>query len=297
MLPRAESKHRSLAFTDSDTFAYFETSMAGSAVPLDKIFEANPLLRDASPELQKFGLNLGDIVTTFGSEIALVSDWESGGLAFPSLFAAVEVRDAEKARKFADLITSVMATDGALIEKEHLGAKLWSVKAAVPLFQPTLALNGTHLMFGLNVASVKAALDHAASGKSALAESGTFTSSLKTVGDTNNGLAYVDCAQLLGRLYDRARPFITSSIASDPKISKFLDASLVPKTEVLTRHMLPFVLSLHNGEHGFEMESTGPVTYVTGVGGVAFLAGLSGAFWMRASSPAPEAPREIEKAQ
>lgn len=274
-LPRTESQHRSLAFTGEDTFAYLESAMATTGLTMDKFFEKNPIFHEVSAALEKHGLTLADISQTFGPEIAIVSDWETGGLAFPTVFAAVEVRDAEKARKFAAMITDLMKSEGELTEKEHRGAKLWSIAGPVPIVQPTLALSGKHLMLGLNTGTVTAALDREASGKSVLAESAAFTGALKTVGETNGGLAYIDSARLVERIYDRVRPFIATAIAGDSTLSNFLDASELPKTAALTRHMPPFVAAFQAGEHGYVVESTGPVTYFTGVVGVAFVAGFT----------------------
>ncbi len=291
VLPRVESKHHSLAFTGADTFAYLETTLASAGVPFEKLAEIDPTWKMIAGELQKEGLTVADITQTFGAEIAVVSDWESGALAIPTLFIAAEVRDAEKARKFATLITRAMESEGRLIEKEHRGVKLWTMKGDLPLVQPTLALSGTHLMFGLNPASVTAALDHAASGKSALAGTAAFTGALGTVGDTNAGLAYADPARLTERLYERVRPFIANAIAGSPQLSRILDASMLPKVETLARHMPPFIAGFHSGERGFVIESTGPVSYVTGVGGVGMLAGLAVPFfWLRAEAPAVPRP-------
>jgi len=298
VLPRMESKHRSLAFTGEDTFAYLESSLATMGMTVDKLIESNPLLKEAGSELEKHGLTLADISHTFGPEISFVSDWESGGLAIPTAFAAVEVRDLEKARKFIGMITEAIDPEGKLIEKEHRGAKLWSMKGPVPLVQPTVALSGTHLMFGLNPGTVTAALDHLASGKSALAESASFTGALKTVGEPNGGLGFIDSARLVERLYDRMRPFIAVAIAGNPKVSEFLDASMLPKTAALARHMPPFVAGFHAGQHGYVVESTGPVTYVAGVGGVALIAGFSIPVMTAARARAAEkAARGAEKQQ
>ncbi len=273
--PRIESKHRSRAFTGEDTLAYLEAGIVSSGFDFQKLWEGNPIFKGLAADLGKHGLVVADIAKAFGPELAVVSDWESGGLAFPALFVAAEVRDAEKARKFADMITEAMSANGPLLEKDYHGTKLWSAKAAIPLMQPTLALNGTHLMFGLNQGSVTSALAHAASGKSALAESAAFIGALKTVGEPNAGLAYLDSARLFERLYDRARPFIANAIAGNPQISALLDVSKLPKTATLSRHLPPFVASLQSRMRGALIETTGPVTYVTGVGGLAFIAGFS----------------------
>ena len=259
VLPRSESKHRSLAFTGEDTFAYVETNVAGAVAAVEKIAEFEPSIKDSS-ELGQFGLSFDDIPKTFGSEIAIVSDWESGALAFPTLFASVELKDAEKGRKFGGLITSAMGSGGEVIQKDYHGTMLWSLKGPIPLFQPTLAVTDTHLMFGINQGSVTAALDHAKDGKS-IAGSAPFVAAMKTVADSNDGLAYVDCGRLVERLYERARPFITDAIAHSPELAKHFDVSLLPKIETLKRNMPSFLAGFQAGQHGYVIESTGPVTY------------------------------------
>ncbi len=286
-LPAMDSQHHSLGFTSEDTFAYLESNLASAGVNFEKLFEKNPLATELTAALQKHGLTLGDIVQTFGSEISFLSDWESGGLAMPTLFVGIEVRDVEKARKFATMISGFMQSEGKLIEKEHGGAKLWSVNGPVPLVQPTLALSGTHLMFGLNPVSVKGAIDRLASGKTALTQSEKFPGALKTVGGTNAGLAYLDSARLVERIYDRVRPFLAGAIAGNRKLSQYLDASTLPKTPALTKHMPPFVAAFQAREHGYVVESTGPLTYVAGVVSVAVVAGAAIPFVIGARMPVP----------
>ncbi len=294
-LPQMDSKHHSLAFTGEDTFAYLESHLATVGTNFEKLFEKNPMADEITAALEKHGLTIADITQTFGSEISFVSDWESGGLAFPTLFAAVEVRDVEKARKFATMITGFMQSGKKLIEKEHGGAKLWSVDGPVPLVQPTLALSGTHLMFGLNPATVNAALDRAASGKIALTQSAQFNGALKTVGETNAGLAYIDSARLIERIYDRVRPFIAGAIAGNAKVSEYLDASALPRTPALTKHMPPFIAAFQSSEHGYVVESTGPLTYLTGTFGVAIVAGFTIPFFTAARMQAlPKVPAPVE---
>jgi hypothetical protein len=272
VLPRAESKHRSLAFTGEDTYAYLETNVATAVAAVEKIAEVEPSIKD-SGEFAQFGLSFEDIAKTFGSELVIASDWESGALSLPTLFAAVELKDAEKGRKFAGMITNAMGTEGEVTKKDYHGTMLWSLKVPIPFFQPTIAVTDTHLMFGINQDSVTTALDHMKEAKP-VAGTAPFITALKTVADTNDGLAYVNCRKLVERLYDRVRPFVTDAIAHNPKLAENFDVSLLPKAATLMRNMPSFIAGFHAGEHGYVIESTGPVTYLSGVGGVAFIGGF-----------------------
>lgn len=286
----AESKHRSLAFTGEDTFFYLDSAMLSNWGPYMKMAQNAPFWRAIAVELGKRELTFDDIVQAIGSEMTIVSDWETGPLAIPTLFAAVEVRDAAKARKIADVIVREMEKEGAITEKEHAGANLWTMKGAIPLVQPTIALSKTHLMFGLNVGSVTAALDHAATGKSALADSDVFKNGLKTVEKTDAGMMFLDMARVTERLYDRVRPFIANEIAGSPKLSGILGSSELPKVATIAKHMPPLIAGFHNEEGGFLMESTGPLSYFSGAVGMGFVGGFLFAFENKRVEMVPPMP-------
>ncbi len=285
-LPHAQGAHRSLAFTGPDTIAYLEADYSGWVEPYKKLLATIPL--PDIPELESSGLKIGDIATTFGPEIALLSDWENGALFLPTAFAAVELLDAAKGRKFAELIAKAMDGGGKVTVKEEDGTKLWTMNLSIPVVKPTLAVNNKHLMFGLNPESVFAPLKRAKEGQQSLLQTPAFSTALKSVAEPNGGMLFVDTKRVFERLYDRGRPFVAMGIVRSPVVAKFLDAVLLPKTETFSKHFTPMMVSFHVDENGYLMESTGPTTYITGTMGVA----IGGALLMPAITAARGKARE-----
>jgi hypothetical protein len=257
--------NRSAAFTSPATYVYaagqvglFIDSMKQSLEAMEK----SPQGAALSKELATKGLKLNDLFTTFGPEITILSDWESGALAVPTLFAAVEIRDSAKARLFADLLMSEMGDEKKLAMSEEDGTKLWMLPNQMPAVQPTVALNDKHLIFGLNPQTVKGALKRARAGDADVPSRSDYQSALKTVSAPNAGVLYLDMKTLFERSYDKMKPMAAFSMLGQPDLAKYFDPAKLPKAETISRHLLPVFISWAEADKGMQMESTGSLSLI-----------------------------------
>lgn len=289
---RADFANRSLGFTQPATYAYLvvdhsglEEQMKAGLVALDGLGASAALNKELAPK----GLKVEDILTTFGPELAMMSAWE-GGAIVPDFFAAVEVRDAVKARLFAELIAAQMGTKVAKSELE--GTTFWEAKdLEIGPIQPTLAVNEKHLMFGLNSGVVRTALAQLKTKAPNLASrpDPSYPSALKTVLQPTGGLIFVDAKTLFERLYEKAKPFIAFQLIGEPEVAKHFDAGKLPKAETISKHLSPIVLSVGATEHGWKVESTGTISFM-GAYGLVIPAGFLSAGMAVRQAPPPTNP-------
>ncbi len=271
-----ETPDRSLAFSSAATYAYAFLN-AGElekiVTAMSKDSDVADVQKNVDAALAPKGLKFMDIFTTFGPELAMLSDWEPGGISLPTFFAAVEVRDAAKARLFAELIAEQMKDGDKLVKKEENGTSFWSLTTSVPFAQPTLGINDKHMIFGLSYSTAATALRQLKAGGGNLNSSPAFQSSLKTVPPPAIGLLYVDFKTLFERLYEKFKPSLAFALLENPDVAKYFDGAKLPKAETISRHLLPLALTYGPAEQGFVAEGAGSLsliqTYVPAVGGMA----------------------------
>lgn len=295
----AATPNRSLAFSSAATYAYAFLN-AGDAEKVVTAMMKDSDMTDVQKDLDKVlapkGLKFLDIFAAFGPEIAMLSDWEPGGISLPTFFAAVEVRDAAKARLFAELIAEQMKDGDKLVKKEDGGTTLWSLTTSVPFAQPTLGINDKHMIFGLNYSTAAAGLRQLKDGGGNLSGSPAFQSSLKTVPPPTVGLLYVDFKTLFERLYEKFKPSLAFALLENPDVAKYFDGAKLPKAETISRHLLPLALTYGPAEQGYVAEGAGSLsliqTYVPVVGGTAEFF-----FTSRMARPVPPPPAFVPPPQ
>jgi hypothetical protein len=284
--------NRSAAFSSPATYAFGGVQVGAYGDVMQETFAT---LGQADTGLSKSlatkGLKIEDIFSTFGPELAMQSDWDSGGLSIPTFFAAAEIRNREKAGLFAELIAAEMM-DERLTKSEEGGTTFWTLGGQAPAFQVTLALNDRHMLFGLNPETVRAALKNAKPGPVNLSGRADYQAALKTVSAPDMGLLYVDMKTLFERLYEKLKPMAAYALMGQPEAAKYFDATKLPKAETISRHLAPMTVSWGYAEGGMQTDCTGTVSliqsYVPMVGGV-FLVGT------RMGAPAAPAPVTKQK--
>jgi hypothetical protein len=135
-----------------------------------------------------------------------VSDWETGGLGVPILFAAVEIQDKAKARLFADLIVSEMGTSEKVVTRQEDRTTYQSMAGLVPMLHATVALNDNHLIFRLNPATVKAALSQAKAEPANVPGWPDYEAALKTVSAPKSAVLPLERKTLFKRIYEKLKP-------------------------------------------------------------------------------------------
>jgi hypothetical protein len=289
--------NRPLAFTTPQTFGYVASNGEGWEDFYRQgleMWEKTPEAKRQVDALAAKGVKYSDIPAVFGSEWSLHSDWETGGLAVPTLFASLEVRDPVKARAFAECIVAELMQGGKLSEKEEEGTKYWTLSFDIPVIQPTLALNAKHLLFGLNYATVHEGLKQLKSADAKLGQSPAFQGALKTVTTPTLGIFYLDLKTLFERLYEKFKPALAFQITGNPEMAKYFDVAKMPRAETISKHLQPIVIVYGDAPEGFMIDSSGTLSVyplvVPALGGIVVFRGTVAPPPPPAVSATPAAP-------
>jgi general secretion pathway protein G len=291
---------RSVALTDPNTYVYANINYdnlveRGKALIAQEFAPAATLATSAMEELTKElkarDLTVNDIFTTFGPEIVLTSAWVPGPLTLPDFFAAVEIRDPVKGRKFAEWMGAQLAegpNKPPAITTEG-GVTRWvSPEGFGGVFRPAMALTDHHLMFGITPAAIDKAIKQLATKAPNLntKPESPYQAAVKKVNPPDGGLLYVDAKALFECLYAKGKAPLAFELVGSPSIGKYFDAGKLPHDTTISKHLAPIVISYGADSEGWLIEGTGTVSFV-GMYAVTLPAGL---FWGVAApsmSPTP----------
>jgi hypothetical protein len=230
-----------------------------------------PGLQAMDGALASHGLKWNDLGKAFGPEFGAVIDWPADS-AQPSGLFALNVRDGVKAKGFAEAMTIGLPGAGEWGRKEEGGVTIYQGPAGGMLsLSPTIALTDRYFLIGLSPETVKQGLARLKKGQASIVQSGAYQTAAKSVNPPTSVFGYLDLKSFFERSYGTLRPFIAMSLAFNSEAGKYLDASKLPGTETISKHLGPTVYSQSVTPDGALMESVGPLTFqqllVGGLGG------------------------------
>jgi hypothetical protein len=247
--------------------------------------------------LSENGINLDSWNGAFGSELSWIGDWPATS-HWPSVFAALPVKDPAKAKQILNLITTASEDSAAWTNQEKDGVQYFSTRSGGQLFSlsPTIGLSDRMLVAGLDERSVEAAMKRSAIGNSELAASKSFQHAERAVPAAKQAFTYIDPALIYTRVDATLRPLLFMSAAFLPGIADTVDLNKLPAPEIITKHLSPIVMSQSYDGDGYIAESIGPVTFYQAILTVAGLGGTAATLYDRqgrtpmispAASPSP----------
>ncbi len=202
-------------------------------------------------------LALADLPKAFGPEFGALVDWVPEGESASGLLA-LDVRDAEKAAAFVNLLTS-RAGEVPWEKSEHDGVTFFTT----PLmeFSPTVALTEKFALIGLTRDSVAKGLGQMKAGQGRIDTTPTYEAATRSVATPTSGFGYIDLKTLFERGYEPLKSLLGVSLAFTSEAGQFLDAGRLPAASVISQHLGPIVYSQATTDQGTLIESTGPVTF------------------------------------
>jgi hypothetical protein len=264
----------SLPIANKDTFLY-----AATVLDLRKEMEPGwqtPGLGWLSG-LQKFtsalsanGITPEEWKSAFGSEVGIVGTWGTSS-QWPSVVAAMSVKDSTKANQIVTTITNANTDDLRWTHREKEGIHYYSRGSSLQLFSfsPTIGLSDRMLVAGADSGSVEAAMKRSAGGASELAASRNFQNAERAVPTAQHAFVYVDPALIYARFDTTLRPLLAMGAAFLPAVADTVDLGKLPPAEVITKHLVPMAMSQSYRGGGYVAESVGSVPfYQTVVGTV-----------------------------
>src|SRR2546423_5974447 len=199
-------------------------------------------LQRITASLSANGITLDEWKSAFGSEVGLIGSWGANS-QWPSLVAAMAVKDSAKANKIVTTITASNSDDVHWTHREKEGAHYYSSGEGLQLFSfsPTIGLSDRMLVLGPESGSVEAAIKHGATGSSELAATRNFQNAERAVPTAQQTFLYFDPALAYARFDSSLRPLLALGAAFLPALSDTADFSKLPPAEVVTRHLSPTV--------------------------------------------------------
>jgi hypothetical protein len=291
----------SLPIANKDTFLY-----AASVLDLRKEMETGwqtpglgwlSGLQKITDTLSANGITLEEWKSAFGTEVGLIGSWGANS-QWPSLVAAMPVKDAGKANRIVTTITTSKTGDTQWTPAEKDGIHYYSSGPAGQLFSfsPTIGLSDRTLVVGPDTGSVEVAMKRSATGASELAAASNFQNAERAVPTAQQVFVYVDLALVYARFDTAVRPLLAMGAAFLPAISDTVDLGKLPPADVITKHLSPIVMSQSYRGDGYVAESVGPVPLYQTVIGAVTTASAASAFYRQQpqgpttaplSSPAP----------
>jgi hypothetical protein len=227
-------------------------------------------LKTITDALAASGVTLEEWKSAFGAELGLIGSWTTNS-QFPSLLAAIPVKDSAKANHIFSALAAGPSADAAWTHREKEGVHYFSSGSGLQLFSfsPTIGLSDRMLIVGPDAAAIEGAMKRSAAGASELAAARNFQNAERAVPTAQQAFVYLDLALIYARFDATLRPLLAMSAAFLPAMSDTVDVNKLPPAEVITKHLSPIVMSQSYRGDGYVAESVGPVPfYQTVVGAV-----------------------------
>jgi hypothetical protein len=256
----------SLQIANKDTFLY-----AASVLDLRKQMETGWQtpglgwlggLQKVVGSLSANGITLDEWKNAFGAEVGVIGTWAAGS-QWPSLVAAMAVKDAAKANQIITTITTTKTDDLHWTHREKEGVHYYTSGSGPQLFSlsPTIGLSDRMLVVGADGGSTEAAMKRSSGGPSELAASRNFQIAERTVPTAQQAFVYVDPALMYARIDTSLRPLLAMGAAFLPAVSDTVDLGRLPPAEIVTKHLTPIVMSQSYRSDGYVAESVGSVPF------------------------------------
>jgi hypothetical protein len=206
------------------------------------------------------GVTLEEWKAAFSSELGLIGSWAANA-QWPSLVAAIAVKDMAKANQIVTTITNTGASDLKWSHRENEGVHYYSTGSGLPLFSfsPTIGLSDRMLVLGADSGSVEAAMKRGGTGPSELTTSRPFQTAERGIPTAQQAFVYVDPALFYARFDAMLRPLLAMGAAFLPAVADTVDVSKLPPADVIAKHLSPTVMSQSYQGDGYVAESIGSV--------------------------------------
>ncbi|MGI8891426.1 MAG: hypothetical protein ACR2G0_11670 [Chthoniobacterales bacterium] len=220
------------------------------------------LVRQITAVMNARGISQEDWRQAFGDELEIAAAWPTDS-HWPSLVAALPVKEVEKARKIAEALTSVEIAGAPWNQATHDDAIFFNSQPFgdfIPI-RPALALTKNFMLAGSDLATVEATLNRLAQPPDELQKSALFHEAFIKVSRGENAFSYVDARLLYQRLDAAARPLLAMGASFYPALTQTVNSTGLPPPEAIAKHLSPIVMSQRYEDGGYVTESVGPVTF------------------------------------
>lgn len=259
-------ERRALGAAGANTFFYSATrlhwpeNMLAPSTPAAVGLPA--VLQQLTAALKARGMAETDLREAFGEELEIIGDWPPGA-RWPVLQATLPVKDAVRARKIAEALTSVEISGTPWTRSEKNGAIIYSAQpfgVFVPL-NLGIAVSDQMMMAGTDAAAMEATLARSGAPAGELEKSAAFRDAFKQVPAGSSAMNYVDTRMLFERADAAVRPLLLMGATFYPALGRNIDLTKLPPPDAIAKHLTPIVMSQRYDGDGYVTDSIGPVTF------------------------------------
>ena len=263
--------HSALKFTSQETVAYFEFVTNFRQILTAASNAASTGLLSA-PVIQSTRL-VQLIPEALGPDCAISASWAPQQLR-PTGLIAIQIRDRAKAE---DSLRELLALLPEASVTELEGIRCFSFPWLQSAFaNPSLAVLEDFLVLGVDPSELSHSLQSFKTGGT-LEKSPIFAPALSAYRAANEVFGYADSKVIFERGFPMLRQVIVFGAAVVPGASAIIDASKLPETETIAKHLQPIVYNQIRIPEGYLVESSGPITMNQAV----FLGVAAGAWFLK----------------
>jgi hypothetical protein len=244
-------ENHGMRFTSPETLGYFASTlhideMASMAAP-----GQSPL---APPDA--FAGLFARLPMALGNEISLSFSWPEGSMR-PEVLASAPVRDPAAAAALL-MDAAALAPETTISEKD--GFRFYSFPSLRSAFlDPVIALGPDTILAGIDPAGVEEAIARSPSGQTLLTAP-PFAPAQRAFSSANAAFGFLDTKRIFERSYPMLKQVVVFGAALVPGISDIIDASKLPETDPIAKHLTPILYSQTRLPDGILIESSGPVS-------------------------------------
>lgn len=262
--------HTGMAFTSQETLGYFDALLGLEAI---SDLASNPAFGNfLPPGVGSISQLLQSLPEAFANEASLSFSWPPGTMR-PDILLSAGVKDASLAEQILMQAVSVLPET---IVAETDGMRVFSFPSLrSPLANPSIALGEKDILMALDPGEIAGALARKEAA-APLRTSPAFAPAEAAFQSANESFGYLDARGIFERTYPMLRQMVVFGAALIPGAADVIDATKLPETESIAKHLGPIVFAQMRVADGYLTESSGPITMhqlllIGGGAGVAFL--------------------------
>ena len=297
--PEPQLTRNALALTSPATLVYYSAALpAQFAIPeATRVALATiaPPFAAADKAITEHGLEWKDLGAAFGPELGLLVEWPPQSLQ-PVMVVALDVRDHAKARKFVETLTAASGEMPAWSHQEENGISVYRSSQPpqpVAIAAPSLAFSDRFLLISASRDAAMMAMRRAEEQQSGLSSTTDFVAAQQALVAPTTAYGYFNLQALFDRAYGTFRPFLAMSLAFMPNAAEYVDASKLPPTETVSRHLGQITYSQAQTADGILAQSSGTFTLNQALLGI--VAGSVGAAFPALNNARAGQPLDLSK--
>ena len=256
---------RALSITSPGTIGYVagRAGLTGLWRLSDRFADTWPIaetLRNYLDQARSFGIDPEDFDNLISTiEIVLDRDERTNGL---NVLLLLRVTDPDRFQRLLDDVANQKFPDScSKIDISGSPAYKMQLNARASI---VFGMNGHELLVAGNANVFSEAIMRLRAGAVGLEKNEQYKQATSLVAQPDGLFVYVDSKAGFERLYNASRPMLAFGAALIPALAEYVDGSLLPETEQVSRHLSPIVLCRHWVKDGAIDESVGPVTAYEG---------------------------------